>query len=115
MTIDVRGPREEGLWSPGEKPWYFKVGGDFTTPDPAGVLRGRSDQCVTILEVLQDDAYEAFLRGRDLEKRHRNGALLSYRVRFPDGLEYVVWESELYQSRYYLDSLVSKILKGQPL
>ena len=115
MAIDTRGPREVGQWVENEAPWFFKRGAPFTTPDPTGFLRAHNGERVTVLEVVKDAAYEAFLAGRELSERFRLSALLSYRVRFADGTEVSIVESELHETRYYLDALRAKVLKGEPL
>lgn len=115
MSIDTRGPRVNGLWLANEAPWYFKRGAPFTTPDPTGSLQKRNGQRVTVINVVKDGAYEAYLAGRDLKERFRLSALLSYRVQFGDGTEVPILESELHETRYYLDALRAKFLNEEPL
>lgn len=89
----TEGRREDGYWNPGEQPWFFKSMGVFATPDPDGNLFCRNGRQVTIVERMQDKEYPASLQERLLKLE-----LVPYRVRFEDGAERVVLESELYDS-----------------
>lgn len=99
MKHYVEGLREKGMWKPGETPWFLLGHAIFCTSDPHGILLAHNDQRVTIVELVADDASEAYFKwNRGLQKRHEREALLSYRVRFADGVEAIVLESELFES-----------------
>ncbi len=91
MKFYTEGYREEGYWNPGEQPWFFKRVGQFETPDPDGSLFFRNGQQVTVIARVQDKVYPVSLQERLLRLE-----MMPYRIRFPDGSERVVFETDLY-------------------
>ncbi|MBA4284392.1 MAG: hypothetical protein C0434_02525 [Xanthomonadaceae bacterium] len=65
--------------------------GQFETPDPDGSLFCLNGQQVTVIARVQDKAYPVSLQERLMRRE-----LVPYRIRFPDGSERVVFETDLY-------------------
>ena len=86
MKHFVEGLRQKGTWQPGETPWFVKGAVIFSSPDADLTLAAHTNQKVTVVELVEDEANAAYIkRNRGLQKRHEHDALLSYRIRFADG------------------------------
>jgi hypothetical protein len=97
------GLRESGIWREGESAHYMRNAWYFASPDPEGHLARLGNQQVTIAGLVTGNkAHAAFEGGMSLRDRHEKSLLLSYRVRFGDGTEVTVLESELRESKDFL-------------